>query len=1227
MIAKSRTNIKRFLLSLLILCGLASSLYSQDKKINDIINIYKHVEAIGIDNVTLTDVTGLIETDTVLLIQMKGGIISALDDPSFGSESGYYGAPGMNEFLIIEDITGSVVTFTNNILNTYDIDEFVQMVRVPYYNSAIVDATLSCQPWDNLTKTGGVLAVIVGRSLSLNADIDVSGKGFPGGETTLGDGVCASTAGMNFYYYAYSFTNSGNKGDGVATTGYVNPSYYPLFPDYAKGKGANFTGGGGGNGKYAGGGGGSNWGDGGNGGVDGCLIPGSGGLGGNKIFNTALEYSFINNLFMGGGGGGSTHASAGTPSSPGAKGGGIVIIVCDTLKGNGRIINAQGGSPVLAVSGNAGAGGGGGGGSVALYLQSYSSGTSSALTVSVNGGKGGNTSNAYGVGGGGGGGLIRTNSITTPANVIKTYSGGAVGSGGGSGSSGGSGDFLNTFLPNLNGFLYNSIRSAVTGDQTDSICSNMPFGVISGTIPFSGTIQWQSTTVANPLDADFIDISGATAKDYTPGVLTQTTWFRRVVTETGPPPIVDKSKPVKIIVQPFIENNEIGNPDTVCYGQNPKMLISTNTLAGGSTTDIYRYKWSVSTDNSVFTDTVDNNTAEAYTPEPGLTLTSWYKRTVTSGRCVDSSALVRINVLDTISNNEVLSLPQDICFGMTFADLTATTPATTPALAGGDNAFRYLWISSINGAAWGPAPGINSASGYNPAELAERDPSNEYKFMRIIRSGSQDVCVDTTSMILLRDYPVLTNNLIITAEQKICSGSVPAILTATDPLKGNGTYTYFWQDSSAAHTWDTIPGAINRDFQPPALTDTTSYRRIVISSECSDFSKSVRINVHKLLTNNIVSLISGGTDTSLCDGANPGRFAGTMPAGGTNLAGDYAYEWLLSPDNSNWSPVAAGGTGQGYDPPALNATTYYKRKVLSGSCTDISASTITVTVLPLISNNILSDPPVICKDYIPAPITGNTPAGGSGIYKYLWLQSSDNGASWLPATGTNNDPSGNYQPPALSTDMKYRRVVNSGDLDCCRDTSDFIELLIHKLPSSPVYAGPDTTIYSPDGYYIMRASPIDLTYETGLWTGDGRIITPTDNHTEVELTSAITPNKFLWTVTNGPCINKASVSITFLNIEVPNGFSPNGDGMNDVFEVKGLETEFQIVELSIINSAGTEVFHTTNKNNQQWNDWDGKNSKGVDLPEGTYYYILMIDPDKTEGSLTKKSGFIVLKRR
>ncbi|MBK9389367.1 MAG: hypothetical protein IPN68_03925 [Bacteroidetes bacterium] len=550
---------------------------------------------------------------------------------------------------------------------------------------------------------------------------------------------------------------------------------------------------------------------------------------------------------MGGGGGASTYEAGNTTATPGARGGGIIIIICDTLKGNGKIITAAGGSPGTSVSGNTGAGGGGGGGSIAVYLQSYSSGAASAITISVNGGKGGNTSNAWGEGGGGGGGLILTNNITAPAGVIKSVTGGAGGNKNPSpstGTPGLDGGTLENFSPLLNGFLYNSIRSAVTGDQTDSICSNMAFGTISGTIPFGGTYQWQSSTVANPSETDFSDISGATNKDYTPGLLTQTTWYRRVVTKTGTPVIVDKSKPVKIIVQPFIKNNIIGDPDTVCYAQNAKTLLSRAVLQDGN--GIYSFRWKISTDNSLFAEPANNDSIETYTPEPGLKFTSWYKRTVTSGRCVDSSAIVRINVLDTISNNAILNTPQDICFGSVFTDLTATTTSTTPVLSGGDATYRYLWESSINGSVWAPAPGTNNQTGYLPAELPERAPLNEYKFRRVVKSGMQDVCVSTSQIILLRDYPVLTNNKVITGEQKICSGSAPAILTGTDPLNGNGTYTFIWQDSSkASPVWTDITGSTLRDYQPPALTDTTSYRRKVFSSSCSDISKSVRVNVHK----------------------------------------------------------------------------------------------------------------------------------------------------------------------------------------------------------------------------------------------------------------------------------------------------------------------------------------------------------------------------------------------
>ena len=324
------------------------------------------------------------------------------------------GSPGRHEFLTILSVDDALnkIVFRNNIVNgSFDPGSGIQIIKVPSYNSAVVDAVLTCQPWDSVTKTGGVLAVITGRTLTLNANIDVSGKGFKGGAITTGKGICNVTNPIKLDKYAYSAfsDSSGFKGEGLYSKGKARTLPYPsVYPLFAKGKERNFTGGGGGNGKYSGGGGGSNYGSGGLGGreLSDCIPPILGGEGGKDVVSTGLN----GGLFLGGGGGSSTYLAGGTPT-PGGNGGGIVILLCDTLKGNNYSILADGSHPGTA-NGEAGSGGGGGGGSIALYLQNYSSvPAESAMTIAARGGQGGNNLQNAGNGGGGGGGLVITNSI------------------------------------------------------------------------------------------------------------------------------------------------------------------------------------------------------------------------------------------------------------------------------------------------------------------------------------------------------------------------------------------------------------------------------------------------------------------------------------------------------------------------------------------------------------------------------------------------------------------------------------------------------------------------------------------------------------------------------------------------------------------------------------------------------------------------------------------------
>ena len=73
-------------------------------------------------------------------------------------------------------------------------------------------------------------------------------------------------------------------------------------------------------------------------------------------------------------------------------------------------------------------------------------------------------------------------------------------------------------------------------------------------------------------------------------------------------------------------------------------------------------------------------------------------------------------------------------------------------------------------------------------------------------------------------------------------------------------------------------------------------------------------------------------------------------------------------------------------------------------------------------------------------------------------------------------------------------------------------------------------------------------------------------------------------------------------------FSPNGDGMNDVWHIGNVES-FPSCTVKIFNIWGILVFSS----NGYGTPWDGKHD-GNDLPSGTYYYV--IDPGDGSGNIT-----------
>jgi gliding motility-associated-like protein len=93
------------------------------------------------------------------------------------------------------------------------------------------------------------------------------------------------------------------------------------------------------------------------------------------------------------------------------------------------------------------------------------------------------------------------------------------------------------------------------------------------------------------------------------------------------------------------------------------------------------------------------------------------------------------------------------------------------------------------------------------------------------------------------------------------------------------------------------------------------------------------------------------------------------------------------------------------------------------------------------------------------------------------------------------------------------------------------------------------------------------------------------------------------TASSGSCIATATVLIVVedgLTIEIPNVFTPNNDGANDVFTVKS--TGVKEISLQIFNRWGEKLYAFSGSKAS----WDGQTTNGANVPEGTYFYFVKV---------------------
>jgi gliding motility-associated-like protein len=228
---------------------------------------------------------------------------------------------------------------------------------------------------------------------------------------------------------------------------------------------------------------------------------------------------------------------------------------------------------------------------------------------------------------------------------------------------------------------------------------------------------------------------------------------------------------------------------------------------------------------------------------------------------------------------------------------------------------------------------------------------------------------------------------------------------------------------------------------------------------------------------------------------------------------------------------------------------------------------------------------------------------------------------------TNNNPQISNIPIGIN---EYLYTVDNG---VCGVTSDTVQIVVFDPELASADAGLSITICEHD-FTSTNLSGNEVDFPaTSTWSileGPGEILDPDNpnalvtNLGEIIVPLEDVPTIFVYTINNGVC-GSSSDSVMWilqdcLTIEIPDAFSPNGDGTNDTFVIPNLD-EYPKNRLDIFNRWGAKIYEAA----PYQNDWDGRSEHpatiGEELPVSTYYYVLDLGTGEEAFH-----GFIYLKR-
>ncbi|MBN9297352.1 MAG: PKD domain-containing protein [Filimonas sp.] len=301
----------------------------------------------------------------------------------------------------------------------------------------------------------------------------------------------------------------------------------------------------------------------------------------------------------------------------------------------------------------------------------------------------------------------------------------------------------------------------------------------------------------------------------------------------------------------------------------------------------------------------------------------------------------------------------------------------------------------------------------------------------------------------------ITTTITVTPKQGNCTGPSQAYTITVNPVPAapatspiayclNATASPLTASGNTLNWYTSVPPGASTTTAPTPLTTsvgTTTYWVTQTNSySCESNYATLAVTIQPAIEGNGIV-----DDETICvSGAKPAIITQdplVTLKGGT---GTYTYQWQQSatPPPGTWSNT--GTNSSSFQPPVLNATTYYKRIITSGACS-AESNVITKTILSALTGTNITAPQTICAGATPALLNGETAGGGSGSFTYSW-ESSPNNSTWTTINGEANK---DLQPSSLTTTTYYRRKIAAGS---CNATSNTIQITVNPLPAGNVTA-------------------------------------------------------------------------------------------------------------------------------------------------------------------------------